>query len=400
MTLAADVLIVGASVAGTRCVEALRQGGYGGSLLLVDADTELPHDRPPLSKQFLAGAWDAERVRLLTAQRSADLDVDLRLGTGAVALDPAARTVTLADGARVRYGSVVIATGASARPSPWGASPRVLTVRNLTDSERLRACLVPGARVVVVGGGWIGAEIAATATGRHCRVLVVDVVANPYARSLGAELGEIVSSVHARHGVEARYGTAVAAVRRGPDGIAVELSDGSTVPADVVVVGIGAAPNTQWLVGSGLSVDDGVVCDRWGRAVGADGVWAAGDVARWGGHRHEHWTSAVEQARAVAHNIAAPLDRIPSAGDGYVWSDQYDWKIQLVGDTGVHLDCMVIGDVEQPRVAALFCDADGVLIGTATVNWPKAFLAGRRAIGSAAAAHAAALRDATANVLA
>jgi NADPH-dependent 2,4-dienoyl-CoA reductase/sulfur reductase-like enzyme len=398
MTVATDVLVVGASVAGTRCAESLRHAGYDGSILLVDADIELPHDRPPLSKQFLAGDWDTGRLLLLTEQRAAALGIELRLGAGAAALDAGARVVTLADGARVRYRSLVVASGASARPSPWGTPLGVHTVRNLADSARLRRSLQPGARVAVIGGGWIGAEIAATAAGHGCRVLVLDVVANPYARSLGAELGEILCGIHARHGVEARFATGVADLRPSPDGVVVELADGSVVSADVVVVGIGAAPNTQWLAGSGLVVDDGVVCDEWGRAVGVDGVWAVGDVARWGARRHEHWTSAVEQARAVAHNITAPHDPVPSAGDGYVWSDQYDWKIQLAGETGEHLDCHVVGEAGQPRLAALFSGADGLLVGVATVNWPKAFLAGRRAIGSVAAAYAANLCDTTANV--
>jgi len=400
MPLEIDVLVVGGSVAGARCAEALRHNGFDGSIMLVSDDPEPPYDRPPLSKQFLAGDWPIDRVRLLSHERAAELGVELRLPTAATGLTPADHRVTLADGQIVRYGAVVVATGAAARLSPWGTPPGVHTVRSLADSERLRADLTPGARVVVIGGGWIGAEVAATAHRRGCDVTVVDAVANPYARAIGDELGQLVCDIHARHGVDARFTTGVAGLHREGSGLAVELTDGSVLSADAVVVGIGAVPNTAWLAGSGLTVDDGVVCDAFGRAVGVEDVWAAGDVARWGQRRHEHWTSAVEQARAVAHNIAHPHDLVGSASDGYVWSDQYSWKIQLAGDTGAHVECeLVVDDADTPRLAALYRDGTGRLVGVAAVNWPKAFIGGRRAIGAVSAReHADALRGTKANV--
>jgi NADPH-dependent 2,4-dienoyl-CoA reductase/sulfur reductase-like enzyme len=402
MTADVDVLVVGASVAGARCAQALRTNGFDGSILLVGDDIELPHDRPPLSKQFLAGEWDAPKLCLLTAERAAELGIALRLGVAAAALDLAHRQVTLADRTLVRFASLVIATGASARPSPWGTPPGVHTLRSLADSRRLREQLHTGARVVVIGGGWIGSEVAATAVGIGCQVVVLDGARNPYARSLGPELGELLSGVHHWHDVPTHYGAGVENVCAAADGLVVELADGGSLAADVVVVGIGAAPNTQWLTGSGLSVEDGVACDDFGRAIGADGrpvpgVWAVGDVARWGRHRHEHWSSAIEQARAVAHNLTHPLQLTASADDGYVWSDQYGWRVQLVGETGPHLESVLVehghNDAGAPRVAALYRDADGRLVGTATVNWPKAFLAGRHAIGQLTAAeHEASLR--------
>jgi phthalate 3,4-dioxygenase ferredoxin reductase subunit len=399
MPLDVDVLVVGGSVAGVRCVEALRHNGFEGSVLLVSDDPELPYDRPPLSKQFLAGEWSIDRVRLLSAEQAVELGVELALASAATELDPSAHTVSLADGRIVRYGQVVVATGAVARPSPWGAPSGVHTLRSLVDAERLRAELTPGARVVVVGGGWIGAEVAATAHGRGCRVTVLDVAASPCARVIGDELGQLVAGVHARHGVEARFATGVADVRRERSGLAVELTDGAVLPADVVVVGIGAIPNTDWLAGSGLTVEDGVVCDDLGRAAGVEDVWAVGDVARWGERRHEHWTSAVEQARAVGRNIANPHGLVSSANDGYVWSDQYTWKIQLAGDTGPHVECdLVVDDPDTPRLAALYRDRSGRLVGIATVNWPRAFIGGLRAIGVDALEHAAGLRGARANV--
>lgn len=399
MPLDVDVLIVGGSIAAVRCAESLRQNGFAGSLLLVSDEPEMPSDRPPLSKQFLAGDWDDDRVCLLTAGHAAELDIQLRLGSAATTLDPAAHTVTLADGETLHYRSVVIATGAAARPSPWGNPAGVHTLRSRADSERLKQSLTIEARVVVIGAGWIGAEVAATASRRGCRVTVVDVVANPYARSLGEELGTVLCGIHARHGVVARFSTGVADLTSNGREVEVTLADGSSLIADAVVVGIGAVPNTQWLVGSGVYVDDGVVCDEFGRGRTVEDVWAVGDVARWGDRRHEHWTSAVEQARAVGHNIASPHNLTASSGDGYMWSDQYTWKVQLAGDTGPHVACQIVGDVDQPRLAALYSDVDGLLVGIATVNWPKAFLAGRRALGTVdAAVHARELRETTANV--
>jgi NADPH-dependent 2,4-dienoyl-CoA reductase/sulfur reductase-like enzyme len=398
MPLDIDVLVVGGSVAGARCVEALRHNGFDGSVRLVSDESEPPYDRPPLSKQFLAGDGSIDHVRLLSAGRAAELGIELELGTAAVGLDPATRTVALADGRTVTYGTVVIATGAVARPSPWGTPPGVHTLRDRADAERLRAALTPGARVVVVGGGWIGAEVAAAAHSRGGRVTVVDVMANPYTRAIGAELGQLVCGIHARHGVEARFGTGVVDVRRDGVGLVVELTDGDVLAADAVVVGIGAIPNTDWLAGSGLTVADGVACDGFGRALGVDDVWAVGDVARWGERRHEHWTSAVEQARAVGHNIAHPDDLVDGSNDGYVWSDQYGWKIQLAGDNGAHCE-VVVDDPDVPRVAALYRDGSGRLVGVAAVNWPRAFIRGWRAIGVAdALEQAAELRGATANV--
>jgi NADPH-dependent 2,4-dienoyl-CoA reductase/sulfur reductase-like enzyme len=399
MTLDVDVLVVGASVAGARCVQELRQAGYPGSILLAGDEPELPYDRPPLSKQFLTGEWDQDRLRVLTTERADELDVQLRLGCAASALDAARRTVTFDSEGPVRYGRLVVATGAAARPSPWGTPPGVYTVRTLADSQQLRLALRPGARIVVIGGGWIGAEITASAAKSGCRVLVVDVATNPYQRSVGSELGAILAGIHAHHGVDSRFGVGVAGIRTVSDRLMVELSDSAAVDADAVVVGIGATPNTGWLAGSALAIDDGVACDEFGRALGVADVWAIGDVARWGERRREHWTSAHEQARAVAHNIATPNDLVGSADDGYVWSDQHSWKIQLAGETGPHLDCELLGDPGQPRMAALYSDAAGLLVGVATVNWPKAFLAGRRAIGSGSAAVlAATLRPPVATV--
>jgi NADPH-dependent 2,4-dienoyl-CoA reductase/sulfur reductase-like enzyme len=320
----------------------------------------------------------------LTSERAADLGIDLRLGVAATGLDPLAYRVRLADGDTVGYGRVVVATGASARPSPWSGEA-VHTLRSLADSDRLKAAMAPGSRVVVIGAGYIGAEVAATARGRGCQTTVLDVATNPYARSLGEGLGAALCGIHARHGVQARFGVVVAGIAHSGGSAVVELSDGSAHRADTVVVGIGASPNTGWLSGAGLILEDGVACDEFGRALGVPDVFAVGDAARWGPVRHEHWTSAVEQGRAVGHNIARPDELVGSGGDGYVWSDQYDWKIQLAGSTGAGWSCELVGDrdLARPTLAGLFHDAEGRLVGVATLNWPKTFLECRRLIGTA-----------------
>ncbi len=374
-------VVVGASVAGVRVVDALRQAGYTGSVLLLGAEDHLPCDRPPLTKEFLAGKWDEARIRLRPETWFLEHSIDLRLGVEATGIDTVARRVSLADGTAVGYGQCVIATGATPRRGPW-TSRRTHVVRTLADASALRSALEPDVDVVVIGGGYIGAEVAAAAHGRGCRVTVVDVVPNPYERSLGRELGETLCTVHARHGVTAHFGVGVRAVRDVPDRAVVVLDDGTELTAHVAVVGIGVVPNTAWLDGSAVEVDDGVVCDEFGRT-SAESVYAIGDVARWAGRRHEHWTSAVEQAAAVGRTLAAPGSPAASASDGYVWSDQYDWKVQLAGETGPHLRPEVVSSAtgEVPRLAALYRDAAGVLVGVAALNWPKAFLTCRRTVG-------------------
>src|SRR6266496_988356 len=260
-----DVLIVGASLAGVRTAESLRQAGYDGSIRLIGDEPHLPYDRPPLSKQFLAGEWNHDRIHLITGERAAELRIDLGLGVAATALDPGAHRVTLIDGGSIRYGAVVLATGASARPGPWTGSRYTRTLRSLADSAALRSELEPGRRVVVIGAGYIGAEVAATSHARGCAVTVVDVADNPYARSLGSELGALVCGIHERHGVPAHLGAGVAGIRDEAASAVVELIDGTVLEADVVVVGIGATPNTSWLAASGLDVADGVACDDFGR---------------------------------------------------------------------------------------------------------------------------------------
>jgi NADPH-dependent 2,4-dienoyl-CoA reductase/sulfur reductase-like enzyme len=384
------VVVVGSSVGGVRTAQALRSEGFGGRVVLVGDEARLPYDKPPLSKQFLAGSWGTERVALLTEAAADQAGIELRLGVAAERLDVAGRQVVLADGQRLDYDAVVIATGAAARPSPWAARSGVHVVRTMSDSESLQADLRRDGHVVVVGGGFIGAEVAATARSLGREVTVVDPLPVPIGRVVGAAVGSHFAELHRRHGVATRFGTGVESVEGEAGNLRVVLTDGTELTAGTVVVGIGATPNDGWLADSGLLVENGVVCDEFCRAVDAPAVHAVGDVARWfhpdrGEHtRVEHWTNAVDQAVCVAHNIAHPDDLRAYRPVEYVWSDQYDWKIQIVGRPHRATEYHLVGDpaADRPRFAALYRGADGQLIAAVTVNWPKALVTCRRLVAA------------------
>jgi phthalate 3,4-dioxygenase ferredoxin reductase subunit len=382
------VAIVGASIGGVRTAQALRSEGHEGRIVLIGAEPDLPYDKPPLSKQFLAGGWDTERLRLLTGEAAAANGIELRLGVPATGLDVDGRVVELADGSRIGYDSVVVATGAAARPSPWAAESGIHVLRSLVDGSGLREALHDNGPVVVVGGGFIGAEVAATAWSAGRQVTVVDPLPAPIGRVLGDEVGGLISDVHRRHGVETRFGTGVRDVQGSAGALEVTLTDDTILRAGTVVVGIGAAPNVGWLTDSGLLLDNGLVCDEYCRAVGKPDVYAVGDVARWFHPRHgehvrvEHWTNAVEQAACVAHNITHPDEPRPYQPTEYVWSDQYDWKIQIVGRPQHATGHDLIGDhtADPPRFAALYRGQDGTLCGAVAVNWAKALVTARRLV--------------------
>lgn len=391
---AATVVIVGASVGGVRTAQALRRESYEGRIVLIGAESELPYDKPPLSKQFLAGQWDGERVALLTREAAEQAGIELRLGTAAQSLAVAEQQVVLADGERIDYDAVVLATGSLARPSPWATESGVHVLRTMDDSRALAADLANGGPLVVVGGGFIGAEVAATARALGHEVSIVDPLEVPVGRVLGNEVGALFTDLHHRNGVTTHFGTGVEAVEGRAGDLTVRLTDGQSIQAATVVVGIGARPNDEWLASSGLLVDDGVVCDEYCAAVDAPQVYAVGDIARWMhlGHgescRVEHWTNAVEQASCVAHNLAHPEDLRAYRPVEYVWSDQYDWKIQMVGRPARASAHRLIGDLgrpadpeaARPRAVAVYTAGSGRVTGAMVVNWPKALIAVRKAI--------------------
>ncbi|HXQ90841.1 MAG TPA: FAD-dependent oxidoreductase [Acidimicrobiales bacterium] len=362
------IVVVGGSLAGLRAAEALRVEGHTGPVVLVGAEPHLPYDRPPLSKQFLAGTWGLDRVALRPPEKIDALGLDLRLGQRAVALDVEGHALELDDGSTLRYGGLVLATGAHPRLLPNADSlAGVHTLRTLEDSIAIgQAARADGARLVVVGAGFIGSEVAATCRGIGAAVTVVEALPEPLARVLGPEMGAVCGALHVDHGVELRTGVGVSTFRAGPGGRAVdgvELDDGTVLDADLVVVGIGVVPTTEWLTGSGLELSDGVVADATLHV--AEHVVVAGDMARWfdehlGAHtRIEHWTNAAEQGVAAARNLLAGRRHASAyVPVPYFWSDQYDVKIQVIGHPGPDDDIVVVdGSLSERRFVALYGQA-------------------------------------------
>jgi phthalate 3,4-dioxygenase ferredoxin reductase subunit len=385
-------LIIGGSVAGVRTAQALRAGGYDGEIVLAEAEAQAPYDKPPLSKGLLTGSVTSADIRLLTREQADAAGIELRLGMRATGLEPAARMAWFHDGSGIEYDHLVIATGASARRSPWGEIEGVHAVRTLADAVDLRRDLLAGGPLVVIGAGFIGAEIASTARGLGLDVTMVDPQPLPMTRSLSADVAHAVMAMHEAAGVRCLMGVGVKAVSGSKAELTVALDDGTELKAATVVVGIGAVPNDGWLAGSGLTAADGVLCDEYCRAVGATDVYAVGDVARWfdrahGGHvRAEHWTNAVDQAACVAHNILDPRNPRAYEPVEFVWSDQHEWKIQVVGKTSGSAATAMVGDpTADRRFAALYADDEGVLRGAVVVNWPRAMVQCRKAMREKAA---------------
>jgi len=385
--MTSTAVVVGASLAGMNAARTLRLEGHEGAIIVIDPDLRAQYDRPPLSKQFLAEDLDPERIMLQSAKE--DLGLDVRLGTRATALDLGEHRLSTqhVDGAlsSLQYDSLVIATGASARRLPETAGVAgVHVVRTVDDSLALRADLDAGPRrVVVIGAGFIGGEVAATCRGRGLEVTLVEAMPVPLERALGAAMGEVCARVHVEHGVDVRLGTGVEKLETiTVDGIdrvvGVHLTDGTLVEADVVVVGIGVTVNTGWLEGSGLTLDDGIVCDD--TLLAAPGVAAAGDIARYYSHRFdrsfriEHWEHAIAGGEAAARRLLAEqrgeaptiFDPVP-----WFWSDQYDRKIQLSGrPEATDIARVVHGSVEEFRFVTMY-GREGRLVGVLGMNRPR-----------------------------
>lgn len=379
-------VVVGASLAGLRAVEAARKAGHTGPITLIGSETELPYDRPPLSKAFLGTPAAPPPIFREREYLVDELGVDLQLGVAASGLDTDNARVVLesASGsgvpsaASVPYDALVIATGARARRLPGtDGLGGVHTLRTLDDARAVRAALDARARTVVVGAGFIGSEIASAAAARGLEVTVLEAAATPLERAVGALAGPAVAGLHAHHGTPLHCGAHVVAVEGDGRVEQVRLADGQVFAADLVVVGIGAEPCTDWLIDSGVRLDNGVWCDAT-LATTAPGVWAAGDVAQWfnpvfGRHqRLEHWTSAAEQGAVAARNALAPEAATPYATVPYFWSDWYGRRIQFVGTPYADEVRVVEGDpqvVGDSRWIALYRAGDR-LVGALTVDAP------------------------------
>jgi NADPH-dependent 2,4-dienoyl-CoA reductase/sulfur reductase-like enzyme len=363
----AHVVVVGAGLAGSRCAQTLRAEGFGGAITLVGEERHLPYERPALSKAFLAG--ERTELQLQPAGLWADLGIDLRLGTRADRIDVAKKVMRTSSG-DLRWDVLVLATGARPRRLPnLAAGTDVHVLRTLDDAHRLRQELLPGRRLAIVGAGFVGAEVASTATDLGLDVALVDAGRLPFERLLGQEMGALLADRYRAHGVDLRLGTGVGGLRRDRRGAvaALTLADGSELPADVVLVAVGAEP-----AGDPLGLPTGIPTDGAGRTAFRD-VYACGDVAAvWhapsGRHlRLEHWTSAAGQAAAVARTILGGEE--PSSSTPYFWSDQFGLRLQHVGSADGWSRAVLEGSGDS--IAARYLDADDRLVAALLVNMPE-----------------------------
>jgi len=378
------VVVVGGNIAGLRTVQGLRRDGFAGSIMLVSAEKHVPYNRPPLSKAVLSGEATAESTALVDGAALEVLGLDLRLGTQATGLHLGRREVLTA-GEPVPFDNLVIATGTRPRHLPALETVEgVHVLRTLDDAVALRAAFERGPRVLVIGAGFIGSEVASTARTCGLEVTVVEALASPLAHIVGDDMAAFLASLHGDGGTNLRLETTVDALDGAGRVERAVLSDGSTIDVDVVVVGIGVVPNTEWLAGSGIELADGVVCDATLRA-GVYGIYAAGDIAAWPNEllgrsgRVEHWTTAADHGGHIARVIASgEVTRFVDSG--YVWSDQYGARLQLVGVPRDHDEVRIVdGDVASRRFVAWYRRGD-VLVGALASSSPKLLLRTRRLI--------------------
>lgn len=378
-------MIVGGGLAAARTAEQLRRSEYAGRITIVSDEVHVPYDRPPLSKEVLRK--EADDVALKPREWYDENEITLRLGSAATALDTAAQTVTLADGTVVGYDELVIATGLVPRRIPaFGDLEGIRVLRSFDESMALREHASQARHAVIVGAGFIGCEVAASLRSLGVDVVLVEPQPTPLASVLGERIGELVARLHRDEGVDVRLGVTVAEVRGQGHVEAVVLTDGTELPADLVVVGIGSRPATDWLAGSGVEVDNGVICDATGRTT-APNVWALGDVASWRDAtgqqaRVEHWSNVADQTRVV---VPAMLGREAPATVvvPYFWSDQYDVKIQCLGEPQATDTVHLVEDDGRKFLA--YYERDGVLVGVVGGGMPGKVMKVRAKIAAGAA---------------
>ena len=370
------LVVVGASLAGLRAVEAARRAGFAGQITLLGAEEHLPYDRPPLSKAFLARGTQLTDTTFRSLRFLRDeFGIDVRLGQPATDLDPLGRTVS-AGGARLRFDALVLATGSTPRCLPGVPGlDGVHTLRTVDDARAIRSALDTARRMIVVGAGLIGAEVASAARNRGLDVTIVEAQPTPLERAVGTEMGSVLADLHRRNGVRLRCGVSVRGLHGERNVERVKLSDGKSLDTDLVVAGIGSAPATEWLTGSGIALDRGVLCDAT-LATSAPGVYAAGDVARWpnpvfGELMHlENWTSAAEQGAIAAVNAVGLGEPRAFATVPYFWSDWYGQRIQFVGMARADEIEVVTGDAAGMRFVALY-RTGGSLTAALALNYPS-----------------------------
>ena len=376
MTVDMTYLIVGASLAGAKAAETLRAEGFDGRVVLIGAENELPYERPPLSKDYLMGKSEREKIYVHPEEWYEQAGIDLRLGTLVASIDREAHDATMADGSRVGYTKLLVTTGSSPRriQVPGAFLDGVLYLRTVEDSDRIKALLQGASRIAVIGAGWIGLEVTAAARAAGVEVTLIEEAELPLLRPLGPEAAQVFATLHREHGVDLRFSAQVAEIT-GASGRAtgVRLADGGHVDADAVVVAIGISPNTALAVACGLDVSNGIVTDAQLRSSDPD-IYAAGDVASAlhplvGKHiRVEHWANALNQPQTAAKAMLGQdvsYDRVP-----YFFTDQYDLGMEFSGYVEPHGYEQVVfrGDVAQREFIAFWLDSGNHLLAGMNVN--------------------------------
>jgi 3-phenylpropionate/trans-cinnamate dioxygenase ferredoxin reductase subunit len=364
-----SVVIVGAGLAGAKAAEALREAGYQGPIVLLGREDELPYERPPLSKAYLAGQADFADAVVHPGGWFEEHRIDLRRGVDVVAIHRAESQVELADGSRIGYGALLLATGSEPRRLPIPGAEAALTLRTRTDSDAIRDTFGEGKRLVLIGAGWIGLEVAAAARARGTTVTVLEAAPQPLLAVLGPEMAAVFADLHREHGVDLRVGVSIAEVT--PN--CVRLQDGTEFPADAVIMGVGAAPRTELAAAAGLDVDNGVLVDASLRT-SDPAIFAIGDIAN---HDHpslgrrvrvEHWATALKQPATAAAAILggdAVYDELP-----YFFSDQYDLGMEYLGHAmaGSYRRVVVRGDVGAREFVAFWLDGEDRILASMNVN--------------------------------
>ena len=394
------VVVIGAGQAGAALVARLRSGGHAGPVTLIGAEPLLPYQRPPLSKGYLLGQTGADRLTLRSADFYGEHDIALRLGTPVSAIDPQARTVFLESGT-IRYDDLVLATGAVPRRLPaaiGGDLAGVYTLRSVADVDSMRAEFRPGRRLVIVGGGYIGLEVAAVAAGLGLDVTVLEMAPRILQRVAAPETSDYFRALHVAHGVNILESTGLDRLSaRAGRVTAARLTDGREIPADFVIVGVGILPDTRLAEAAGLVIDNGIRTDAHGRTSDPQ-IWAAGDCASfpWQGGRLrlESVQNAIDQAEAVADNIlGAGKDYVPMP---WFWSDQYDCKLQIAGLNSGY-DRIVTRGPDGAAVSFWYFRGDRLLAVDA-MNDSRAYMVGKRLLETGRSPDPAALRDPATNL--
>jgi NADPH-dependent 2,4-dienoyl-CoA reductase/sulfur reductase-like enzyme len=368
-----NVVIVGGGLAGAKTAEALRDKGFGGPITLISAESELPYERPPLSKGYLAGDAKFEDAVVHPQQWYADNDVELRLGTRVTSIDRGAQELVLDDGSRLGYGTLVLATGSTPRRLPLPGADSTLTLRTRADSDAIRDTFGEGKSLVIIGAGWIGLEVASAARNAGTAVTVVEAAEQPLLGPLGPKIAPVFADLHREHGVDLRLGASIAEIIT-EDGRAtgVRLDDGTEIRGDAVLMGVGARPLTDLAEAAGLDVDNGVLVDATLRT-SDPAIFAVGDIAN---HDHpvlgrrvrvEHWAAALNQPASVAAAIVGQPE--PAYTDQpYFFTDQYDLGMEYVGLAGSDARVVVRGDLGSREFVAFWLDGEDRLLASMNVN--------------------------------